>query len=223
MARPWSDDGMIEIELAGGRRLRVGRDAEALRRAVIVLERPDAVDPGRWAPTRGSRPLRQPVWARTRPKAEGHRRRPSNPSPPRSTVVPADLSAAEEMVAAAAGQGRRAPRRPGRPNRASAAGRHRPSAPGHAPGQRRSARFQGREARTVSLLHPGWKSPASGRFPSCRRFAPAGSWKTRRRKWKVSACRHPCRMTPYPKRIWGSLGVRYPTPPWPSAKMLVRS
>lgn len=34
--------GMIEIELAGGRRLRVGRDvdAEALRRVISVLERP---------------------------------------------------------------------------------------------------------------------------------------------------------------------------------------
>lgn len=34
--------GVIEIELAGGRRLRVGRDvdAEALRRVVSVLERP---------------------------------------------------------------------------------------------------------------------------------------------------------------------------------------
>jgi transposase len=33
---------MIEIELAGGRRLRVGRDvdAEALRRVISVLERP---------------------------------------------------------------------------------------------------------------------------------------------------------------------------------------
>ncbi|UKJ78233.1 IS66-like element accessory protein TnpA [Azospirillum brasilense] len=37
-----SGAGMIEIELAGGRRLRVGRDvdAEALRRVVSVLERP---------------------------------------------------------------------------------------------------------------------------------------------------------------------------------------
>lgn len=34
--------GLIEIELAGGRRLRVGRDvdAEALRRVISVLERP---------------------------------------------------------------------------------------------------------------------------------------------------------------------------------------
>ena len=37
-----SGGGMIEIELAGGRLLRVGRDvdAEALRRVVNVLERP---------------------------------------------------------------------------------------------------------------------------------------------------------------------------------------